>query len=382
LVKSIPYSHQSIDAGDIRAVVEVLKSDWLTQGPAIKRFEDALCRYTGAKYAVCLANGTAALHLACIAAGIRSGDEVITSAITFAASANCALYCQAKPVFADILTETVNIDPQDLKKKINRNTRAIIPVHFAGHPCDMQEINRLARKNKLIVIEDAAHALGAEYKKDKIGSCRYSDMAIFSFHPVKSITTGEGGAVMTNNKKLYQQLVRLRTHGITKDNLVYGSQGGWYYEMQELGFNYRITDIQAALGASQLKKIDKFIARRRKIAGIYDQAFEDNPCFDIPVESDQVISAYHLYPIKLKGEFAGKRKEIFGALKEKGLGVQVHYIPVYLHPYYRKNLSYNPGICPNAEDYYRRVVSLPLYPEMSDLQVKQVIRKVKEVFHV
>ena len=381
-MKTIPYSHQSIDAGDIRAVVKVLKSGWITQGPAIKSFEDALCRYTGAKYAVCVSNGTAALHLACLAAGLKSGDEVITSPITFAASANCALYCGAKPVFADIQPQTLNIDPEEIKKKINRKTKIVIPVHFAGYPCDLEGIHKIAKKHRLIVIEDAAHALGAEYKKEKIGSCRYSDMAIFSFHPVKSITTGEGGAVMTNNKKFYQRLLMLRTHGITKDNLIYGSQGGWYYEMRDLGFNYRITDIQAALGVSQLKKIDKFISRRRKIAGIYNQAFGNNPCFDIPVEGKGIISAYHLYPIRLKGEFAGKRKEAFGRLKEKGLGVQVHYIPVYLQPYYRKNLSYKPGICPNAEDYYRRAVSLPLYPGMFDSQVKQVIRKVKEVFHV
>jgi UDP-4-amino-4,6-dideoxy-N-acetyl-beta-L-altrosamine transaminase len=379
---NIPYSHQSIDENDIRAVVKVLRSGWLTQGPAIRDFENALCRYTGARYAVCVANGTAALHLACLAAGIRQGDEVITSAITFAASANCALYCGAIPVFADILPQTINIDPLEIVKKINRRTKAVIPVHFAGHPCQMDKISKIAKRNKLIVIEDAAHALGAEYKGEKIGSCRYSDMAIFSFHPVKSIATGEGGAVLTNNKAYYDRLLMLRTHGITKENLVYAAQGGWYYEMQELGFNYRITDIQAALGVSQMKKIDKFISNRREIAAIYDRAFSNNPAFDIPFEKKGVRSAYHLYPIRLKGEFKNMRKEVFENLRAKGLGVQVHYIPVYLQPYYRKSLYYKPGLCPNAEDYSSCCISIPLYPAMTDSQIKQVIKTLKEVFHV
>jgi len=381
-MKLIPYSRQNIDSQDIREVIKVLKSDLITQGPKIKEFEDALCAYTGARYCVCVSSGTAALHIAALAAGVKPGDEAITSPITFAASANCVLYAGAKPVFADVSEDTINIDPGEIKKKITKKTKAIIPVDFAGHPCELEEIHKIAKERGLVVIEDAAHALGAEYNREKIGSGCYSDMAIFSFHPVKAITTGEGGAVLTNNKTFYDRLLMLRTHGITKGNLVYAAQGGWYYEMQELGFNYRITDIQAALGVSQLKKIDKFIFRRRKIAGIYDRAFRDNPAFDIPIEEKGAKSAYHLYPIQLKGAFKNKRKEVFEKLRLKGLGVQVHYIPVYLQPYYRKNLQYKPGSCPNAEDYYSRCISIPLYPSMSDTQIKQVITTVKEVLYV
>lgn len=378
-MKSIPYSHQSIDKKDIKAVDRVLNSDWLTQGPVIRKFEESLCSYTKAKYAVCVSSGTAALHIACLAAGLKKGDEIITSPVTFAASANCALYCQAKPVFADICEDTVNINPFKIRDKISAKTRVLIPVHFAGHPCQMQEIIVIAKKNNLIVIEDAAHAIGAEYKNSRVGSCSYSDMTIFSFHPVKGITTGEGGAVLTNNKKFYDRLVMLRSHGITKEKLRYPSEGSWYYEMQELGFNYRITDIQAALGASQMTKIDRLMAERRKIAKIYNSAFAKNPFFDIPVELDYVRSAYHLYPIRLKGKYSGRRRKVFEAFRAKGLGVQVHYIPVYLQPYYRRNFGFKPGLCPCAESYYSKAISIPLFAGMTDSQVKKVIKTVKGV---
>ena len=380
-MKCIPYGHQWIDKDDIIEVVKVLKSDWLTQGPKIQEFEKALCVYTGARYAVAVASGTAALHLACLAAGIRKDNEVITSPITFVASANCVAYCLGTPVFADIQEDTANIDPCAIEKKITVRTKAIIPVHFAGHSCDMEEIRNIAKRHSLLVIEDAAHALGAEYKGSKIGSGAYSDMTILSFHPVKAITTGEGGAVLTNNKRLYQRLLLLRNHGITKDVCSCAKNtGAWYYEMRELGFNYRITDIQAALGISQLKKLDKFVDRRRAIAREYDRAFSGNPFFDVPNEKQYVRSAYHLYPIRLYTRFISDKKAIFQSLRNKGLGVQVHYIPVYLQPYYKK-LGFRKGTCPNAEIYYNREISLPIYPVLAADQIRRVINTVFKVFN-
>jgi UDP-4-amino-4,6-dideoxy-N-acetyl-beta-L-altrosamine transaminase len=389
-MKKIPYGHQWIDQSDIEEVVKVLKSDWLTQGPKVKEFEDALCKYTGAKYAVAVSSGTAALHLACLAAGTKEGDEAITSPITFMASSNSILYCGGKPVFIDIEPDTGNIDSKKIKNYLNSQPqskpkpKAIIPVHYAGHPCDMEAIHDIAKENNLVVIEDAAHALGASYKGDKIGSCKYSDMATFSFHPVKSITTGEGGAITTNNKEYYQKLIMLRQHGITKAPKKFlnpyhlsHNPGSWYHEMQLLGFNYRITDFQSALGTSQLKKLNGFIERRREIAGIYDDAFKDNEFFDLPIEKDYAKSSWHLYPIRLKDKYKDKKILIFNKLREKGLGVQVHYIPVYLQPYYQ-NLGYKLGICSNAEDFYQREISLPLYPAMSEADMNYTKDKVIE----
>jgi UDP-4-amino-4,6-dideoxy-N-acetyl-beta-L-altrosamine transaminase len=375
--KFIPYGRQFIDEDDIKEVVKVLKSLWITQGPKIREFEEALCKYTGAKYAVVVSSGTAALHIACLAAGIKQGDEVITSPITFVASANCVLYCGGKPVFADIQEDTINIDPQEIKKKISKRTRAIIPVHFAGHPCDLEEIYSIAKDNNLIVIEDACHALGAEYKGYKIGSCKFSDMTVFSFHPVKSITTGEGGAVLTNNEELYEKLLMLRTHGITKDKnkLLNKNEGDWWYEMHYLGFNYRITDFQCALGLSQLKKLDNFIQYRRKIVEIYNKELSKIDEIILPVERPYVKSSWHIYYIRLKN--SKKRKEVFEFLREQNIGVQVHYIPIYHQPYYRQRFGYEIDDYPRAERYYKQAITLPLFPNMRDGEISFVIKAIK-----
>ena len=367
----IPYGRQSIDEDDIQAVVEVLRSDYLTTGPAIDAFEKAVADYTGAKYAVAISNGTAALHAACFAAGIRKGDEVITTPITFAASSNCVLYCGATPVFADIKPDTYNIDPTDIRRKITDKTKAIIAVHFTGQPCEMEEIHAIAKEHNLLVIEDAAHALGADYKGQKIGSI--SDMTTFSFHPVKHITTGEGGMITTNDEKLYERLKLFRSHGITRDtNLMTKDEGGWYYQQLDLGYNYRITDIQCALGVSQMKKIDRFVERRRALAAQYDAAFAGEKGIICPKQLDGCNNSWHLYVIQVE-----KRKEVFDALRNAGIAVNVHYIPVYKHPYYQEN-GYKEVSCPNAENYYAHCISLPLYPELTDEQQAYVIQKVKE----
>ena len=382
-MKNIPYGRQSVDQSDIKAVVNVLKSDWLTQGSKVKEFEKALSSYTGAKYAVLVSSGTAALHLACLVVGISKGDEVMTSPVTFVASANCALYCGAKPLFADVDSVTANITPESISQRINSKTKALIPVHFAGFSCDMKAIKNLAIKNKLIVIEDACHALGASYEGLKVGSCKYSDMTVFSFHPVKSITTGEGGAITTNNKKYYEKLIMLRQHGVTKSLTRFINKklvvNPWHHEMQMLGFNYRITDFQCALGLSQLKKLNKFIQERRRMAGIYNKAFKNNKFFDLPKEVSQVRSSWHLYSIKLKDKYKNKKAKIFASLREHGLGVQVHYIPVYRQPYYQK-LGYKKGLCPNGEDFYKREISIPLYPSMCGEDIKYAIDTIFKVF--
>ncbi|GGK34101.1 UDP-4-amino-4,6-dideoxy-N-acetyl-beta-L-altrosamine transaminase [Caldalkalibacillus thermarum] len=374
----LPYGRQSIDEEDIQAVIEVLKGDYLTTGPTLAEFEKAVADYVGAEYAVAFSNGTAALHAACFAAGIQSGDEVITSPITFAASANCILYQGGKPVFADVDERTYNIDPAEIEKKINSKTKAIIPVDFTGQPAELDTILEFAQRHNLVVIEDAAHALGAEYNGKKIGSI--SDMTMFSFHPVKPITTGEGGVITTNDKDYYEKLVQFRTHGITRDrSKLNEDHGPWYYEMQLLGYNYRMTDIQAALGLSQLKKLDRFITRRREIATAYTEAFGDIPELVTPYQSPLSQSGWHLYVIRLKLEkLKGSRKEIFEALQREKIGVNVHYIPVYYHPYYQK-LGYQRGLCPIAEKIYEEIITLPLFPAMTDSDVQEVIRAVKTV---
>lgn len=373
----IPYGSQWIDDQDIEAVTETLKSDYLTTGPKIKEFEDKFADYVDAKYAVAIANGTAALHAATYAAGIKKGDEVITTPLTFAATANSVLYQKATPVFADVDPETYNIDPELIKEKITEKTKAIIPVHYTGQPCNMDKIKEIAAEYNLIIIEDGAHAVGATYKKQKIGSI--GDMTTFSFHPVKNMTTGEGGMITTDSKKLYDKLMKFRTHGITKDESEYinKSDGPWYHEQQELGYNYRITDIQAALGITQLEKLDKFLARRREIVDRYNNEFKDIEGLIIPEQLENTNSAWHIYVLQLKLEkLTADRKEIFNALREKKLGVNVHYIPVYFHPYYQ-SLGYEKGICPKLERLYERIITIPLYPKMTDQQVDEVIKRIK-----
>jgi len=379
-MKFLPYGRQHIDSKDIDAVAATLRSGWITQGPKIAEFEASLCSYTGAKYAAAVANGTAALHIAALAAGIGKGDEVITSPITFAASANCILYAGGRPVFADIHADTANIDSAQIEKKITRRTKAVIPVHFSGHPCEMDKISTIAGKHKLIVIEDAAHALGSEYKGGKVGNCRYCDMATLSFHPVKHITTGEGGAVLTNNRELYEKLLMLRTHGITKDAAGFTNagpyDGAWYHEMQALGFNYRITDFQCALGLSQLKKLAGFVAARRRLVKLYGKHLSGTPGLTLPVEKPYGKSAWHIYCVRVKN--AKTRKFVFDRLRENGIVAQVHYLPVYLHPYYRK-LGYKKGSCPNAEAFYGGEITLPLFPDMTPADVVFTAKKLKAI---
>ncbi|UYJ40322.1 MAG: UDP-4-amino-4,6-dideoxy-N-acetyl-beta-L-altrosamine transaminase [Lachnospiraceae bacterium] len=367
----IPYGKQSIDENDIKAVVDVLKSDFITTGPKIEEFERKVADYVGAKYAVAIANGTAALHAACFAAGIGEGDEVITTPITFPASANCALYCGATPVFADIDKESYNISPADIRKKITDRTKAIIAVHFTGQPCEMDEIHKIAEDNNLIVIEDAAHALGANYKGKKIGSI--SDMTTFSFHPVKHITTGEGGMIVTNDEKLCERLKVFRTHGITREEKYLSrNDGPWYYEQIDLGYNYRITDIQCALGISQMDKLDDFVEKRRMLVERYNNAFEEVSEIVVPKQVEGCNNSYHLYVIQVEN-----RLEVFNKLRTAGIGVNVHYIPVYKHPYYQKN-GYADVKCPNAEEYYEHCISLPLYPKLTVKEQDYVIEKVIE----
>jgi len=382
--KYIPYGRQWLDDDDIKAVVEVLQSDYLTTGPKIEEFEEKFAAYVGAKYAVAIANGTAALHAACFAAGISPGDEVITTPMTFAASANCVLYQGGKPVFADIDPDTYNISVEEIKKKITNKTAAVIPVHFSGQPCDMEEIYEIARENNLIVIEDAAHALGATYKGERIGNCKYSDMTVFSFHPVKHITTGEGGMITTNKKELYDKLRLFRTHGITKepDKYIRKTDESWYHEQQMLGYNYRMTDIQAALGISQLKKSDEFLKRRREIARIYNQKLAEIEWIKLPYQETDRESSWHLYVIQVDEEKLGKsRKDVFNHLRSKGIGVQVHYIPVYWHPYYQE-LGYEIGLCPEAESVYKKIISLPIFPGMTKEEIRRILNYLEDEDHI
>jgi len=391
----ISYGRQSVDDADIDSVVKVLKSSHLTQGSKIKEFEKVLCEYTGAKYAVVVSSGTAALHIACLAAGLKKGDEFITSPNTFVASANCGVYCGARPVFADIKDDTYNVDPEEIKEKITSKTKVVIPVHFAGQICDMIEIKSIIQeketeyKEKIFIIEDASHALGSVYKGAKAGSCTYSDMTVMSFHPVKHITTGEGGVVFTNDEELYKKLKLLRSHGITnnEDDLVYKEQAygpnglnPWYYEQQALGFNYRITDIQCALGISQLEKIDYFIRRRRRITEAYNNAFSGNKFITIPFESLDRFTNWHLYVLKIDFDALGKdRADTMKRLRDNGVITQVHYIPVNIQPFYRGKFNTNRGDCPHAESYYKKCLSMPIFPAMTDKDVNKVITSILEI---
>lgn len=378
--KYLSYGKQWIDENDIEAVVNILKGDYLTTGPTVKKFEEKVAEYVGAKYAVAVSSGTAALHMACFAAGLKEGDEVIVSPITFVASANCILYQGAKPIFVDIDPRTYNIDSKKIEEKITERTKAIIPVDFTGQSVAMDEIREISDKYNLIIIEDAAHALGTKYKGQIVGT--KADMTEFSFHPVKLITTGEGGIITTNSKEFYEKMILFRTHGITRDKkLLSKDEGPWYYEQQILGYNYRITDIQCALGISQMNKIDQFIDRRREIVRKYNEAFKDIAEITMPYEAEYSNSGWHLYIIRLNlDKLNATRREIFEALKAENIGVNVHYITVYYQPYYKK-LGYEKGICPNAEKLYDEMITIPLSPKMRDQDVDDVIDGVNKVIN-
>ncbi|WP_281216908.1 UDP-4-amino-4,6-dideoxy-N-acetyl-beta-L-altrosamine transaminase [Lysinibacillus capsici] len=367
----ISYGSQSIDEDDIQAVIETLRSPNLTQGPKIAQFEQAVADYVGSKYAVAFCNGTAALHGACYAAGISKGDEVITSPITFAASANSVRYVGGTVVFADIDERTYNINPEQIRTKITTKTKAIIPVDFTGQPVDIDVIMDIAREHKLVVIEDGAHSFGASYKGRKIGT--QADMTMFSFHPVKPVTTAEGGVIVTNNEGYYKKLLKFRSHGI--EPTVYAKeQGDWYYEMTELGYNYRMTDLQAALGVSQMKKLDHFIKRRQEIAAKYNEVLKHVPGITIPKQLEDTESGWHLYMIQLD---EANRKQVFDAMRAANIGVHVHYIPVYWHPYYQ-NLGYERGQCPVAEEWYKKALTLPLHPRLTDDEFNYIVQRLKE----
>jgi perosamine synthetase len=374
----LPYGHQSIDEADIQAVVETLRSDWLTTGPRIAEFEEAFAARTGAKHAVSFSSGTAALHAAAFAAGLKSGDEAITSPLTFVATANCVLYQGAVPVFADVSPDTLNLDPELVAARITPRTRAILPVDYAGHPTDLASILELAERYGLVVIEDACHALGAEYKGRPVGSL--SHMTVFSFHPVKHITTGEGGMVTTDNAKFAETLRRFRNHGISSDARQRQSAGQWHYEMVLLGFNYRLTDIACALGIQQLKKLEANLSQRRQIAERYAAAFREIPEVVVPTVRAGANPAWHLYPIRLDGlRLKADRAQVFQALRAENIGVNVHYIPVHRHPYYSERFGYRGGEYPVAEGAYERLISLPMFHGMSDQDVEDVIRAVDKV---
>lgn len=374
----LPYGQQWLDEADIESVIDVLRSDFLTQGPAIQAFEQKVADYVGAKYGVAFTNGTAALHGACFAAGIGVGDEVITTPLTFLASSNCVLYQGGTPVFCDINLETYNMDPNELEGKITPNTKAIIAVDFAGQPAEMDRITELARQHGLIVIEDAAHSLGADYDGRKVGT--WADMTMFSFHPVKHVTTGEGGLIVTDNEEFYRKLIQFRSHGMTRNpDEMTRNDGPWYYEMQSLGYNYRMTDIQAALGVSQMDKLDRFVQRRREIIELYNRELADIPGLVLPYQHPKANSSWHLYVVRFLPEFSEhNRREIFEKLRSLNIGVNVHYIPVYLQPYYRE-LGYSEGLCPNAERYYKTAITLPLFPKMTDDDVGYVINAIKAI---
>jgi perosamine synthetase len=374
----LPYGRQSVDEADIQAVVEVLRSDWLTTGPKVGEFEEAFAARVGATHAVSFSSGTAALHAAAFAAGLKAGDEAITTPMTFAATANCVLYQSAIPVFADISGDTLNLDPEQIAKSISPKTRAILPVDYAGHPADLTPIMEIAQGHGLIVIEDACHALGAEYGGRRVGSI--ADMTVFSFHPVKHITTGEGGMVATNNAQFAETLRRFRNHGISSDARQRQSAGQWHYEMVLLGFNYRLPDIVCALGIQQLKRLDANLRRRREIAEQYTAAFREVPGVVLPAVRPGAIPAWHLYPIRLDLEkLTADRAQVFRALRAENIGVSVHYIPVHLHPYYRDRFGFRAGDFPVAEDAYARLISLPMFHGMSDQDVSDVVEAVKKV---
>jgi len=376
----IPYGRQCIDDDDISAAIAVLKSDWLTTGPKVEEFEQAIADYVGAKFAVAVTNGTAALHAAMYALGISPGDEVIVPPMTFAATANCVVYQGGTPVFVDVCSDTLLIDVEKIEEKITARTKAVIAVDYAGHPCDYDALREVCERYGLFLVADACHALGGEYKDRKVGSL--ADMTVFSFHPVKHITTGEGGMITTDNEEFTRRMKIFRNHGITADHRQRDQQGSWFYEMVDLGYNYRLTDIQCALGLSQLRKLPGWVVRRRQIARSYDEGFagmlEVQP---LPVRSN-VMHAYHLYTVRVKTMTIGlSRTQIFAELRAKDIGVNVHYIPVHMHPFYRQRFGTASGLCPVAEQAYEELVTLPMFPSMSDEDVEAVIVGLANTIH-
>ena len=375
----IPYATQSIIGADLRYVRKALRADFLTQGPLVERFEREVASYVGALHGVAVNSATSGLHLACLALGVGPGDTVWTSAITFVASANCAVYCGANVDFVDINPKTFNMSVSDLRRKLEvaakegNLPKVVIPVHLTGQPCEMSAIHSLSREFGFRIIEDASHAIGATYKGGRVGNCEFSDITVFSFHPVKIITTGEGGMAMTNDEKIAKKLRSLKSHGITRDTslMQHSPDGPWYYEQLELGFNYRMTDFQAALGISQLKRIDKFIKRRLKIASLYNRLL-GHFNFATPYQAPGSTSAFHLFVVQVDPQ---SRLRVFEGLRKAGVLVNLHYIPVYRHPFYSR-IGYDPADFPNAENYYSRAISLPMFPKLRDIQV----RKISKVF--
>lgn len=372
----IPYGRQTIGKEEKDAVLRVLDSDWMTQGPYVSTFEKELAAYCRASYAVAVNSGTSALHIAYIAAGIGPGDEVITTSNTFVATSSMLAAVGAMPVLCDIRPDTYNIDVTKIEALITKKTKAIVPVHFAGHPCDMEEIQRIAKKHNLVVIEDACQALGGSYKGNPIGSCSHSDFVVFSFHPVKSITTAEGGAVMTNNKEAYEQMNRLRCHGITRDPALMQEQhGDWYFEMIELGYNYRLTDVHAAIGIEQIKKIDSFIDARKKQAAYYMEQLQAVEGLVLPTHRDNVLSAWHLFVVQVDQE---KRKAVFDGMRKHDIWVQMHHVPVHIHPFYKQYLTDIPTLS-ITDEYYRRAFSVPLFPQLTKEEQDRVITHLRNL---
>lgn len=385
----IPYGRQDISEADIQAVVDVLRSDFLTQGPVVPAFEKAVSGYCGAQLAVAANSATSALHIACLALGVGPGDWVWTSPITFVASANCALYCGAQVDFVDIDQRTYNLSVECLAEKLAQVEKSgtlpkvVIPVHLCGQSCDMAGIHALSQQYGFKIIEDASHAIGGKYKGEPVGNCRYSDIAVFSFHPVKIITTGEGGIALTNEESLAKRMELLRSHGITRDagEMTHAPDGPWYYQQIELGFNYRMTDLQAALGLSQMQRLDEFVAKRHTIARRYDELLAGLP-INTPWQHPESYSGLHLYVIRLKlNEIRKTHRDVFELLQELGIGVNLHYIPVYRQPYYEQ-LGFKPGYCPVAEQYYAEAISLPMYSGLTDDMQKQVVEALKKAVSV
>lgn len=376
--KILPYGRQSIDEDDIAAVVKVLGSDWLTTGPTIAAFEAAFSEFVGAKETVAVSNGTAALHAAMYALGVGPGDEVIVTPMTFAASANCVVYCGATPVFADVDPDTLLLDPGSVESKITSSTKAIVAVDYAGQPCDYDALQSIADKYNLAIVDDACHAVGGSYKGRAVGTL--ANLNTFSLHPVKHFTTGEGGLITTEDSDLATRMRIFRNHGISTDHRQREQQGSWFYEMIDLGYNYRLTDFQSALGISQLRKLPDWIKRRRAIAHYYDERFaEISGVTPLAVRKD-AVHAYHLYVVRLDlDQFSADRARVFAALRAEGIGVNVHYVPVHLHPFYRKNYATVPGMCPVSERAYEQILTLPLFPHMSNGDVAEVVAAVEKV---